>query len=831
MKKICIILSIGLLFWGVVEIYAVPAPRTLHTVSQPDGTQITIQQNGDEFFRYITSADGYLLLKSEQGFYNYAKLSTDNTLVSTGVKAKDASERTKEEKVFLKALPSAEKSEENLIEIRTRNINRISSAQTLSTEHPVEGNIKSLVILVEYTDVKFATPNVRQAFTDMFNKQGYSDNKATGSVRDYFRDNSMGKFDPEFIVAGPYTLPEIMAYYGSNIPYDDANAADMIVDACLLAEADIDFTQFDNDGDGVVDNVSVIYAGYNEAESANLSNSVWPHHWQIGKDVFIQGKQIYSYLCTSELKGYKGSEMCGIGTFTHEFSHVLGLPDYYPTNYSEHHTLSDWNIMDMGSYLNDGRTPPSYSAFDRFYLGWLVPIELKGSQDVTLEPLPQSNKAYIITKDGNHNLNGADPQPTEFFTLENRQKTGWDTYLPGHGLLVTRINYNRSDWRNNSVNNSASRAGVKIMEADRISNEATLSGDPFPGTSNVTYYIPELRNKSLIENKRIHIQEQEGIIYLQYLESDGIPIPFALDPLSVTSDAFDANWEEIQDIDGYRFTAYSLSEGTSSFTESFDNGLDSVFGWHAYLEETTTNAQLSGTAAPAIQLNQPGAFLQTERYPAAVVELSFHLKTSSQTPITLILKGRGNSEWKQLGQYNITSQEGGGTNILFLNESDNYTCFHFELTSGSQAVIDDISASLAKRVEYAAREHFVPGGNSTFSVAELHPDLDYYYMLRASRIVDGKEEVSPFSNRIQVHTSQGSKSSTGIQVLSASNGKLYLYVSSGYIGKSLYLASVSGRIIARIPSIPSNFIEINNIPRQQIYIVYVGKSDLKIVMP
>jgi hypothetical protein len=215
--------------------------------------------------------------------------------------------------------------------------------------------------------------------------------------------------------------------------------------------------------------------------------------------------------------------MCGIGTFAHEFGHVYGLPDYYATNGATHHTLSNWNIMDGGAYLNSGRTPPTYSVYDRFQIGWITPTLLKSPLDVSLTELQATNKGYIITLSGNHNMSGSNPNPTEFFTLENRQKTGWDTYLPNSGLLITRINYNSTTWRNNGPNNDASLMGVDIIEADGIANNSTLAGDVFPGTRDIRSYSPVSRSGVSYDQPLTEIQQTNGIITFRFMGGGNRP--------------------------------------------------------------------------------------------------------------------------------------------------------------------------------------------------------------------------------------------------------------------------------------------------------------------
>ena len=509
---------------------AVPAYPYPIKVTQPDGSELTIRLHGDEFFNYKTTEDGYALITDATGFLTYAQQDTNGNLITTNVKANEITKRTVSETETIKKLTrNISFVKQSLLKRTQRAL--VSASSTPKKVYPLIGTPKSLVILVNFSDKSFVTPTPLTAFTNLLNQSGYSTNGGTGSAKDYFHDSSMSVFTPEFDVVGPYTLPNPMAFYGGNdTSGEDKNPRQMVIDACTLASnAGIDFTQYDTDNDGIVDNIFIYYAGYNEAEGGP-ANTVWPHRWSLADNSTVfNGKIIFDYACTSELKGSSGSNMCGIGTFCHEFGHVLGLPDYYATNDATHHTLSTWNIMDYGPYLNGGRTPPAYSAYDRFFLNWLAPVELKKAANVTLDVLTTSNKAYLITQNGNHNLNGSNPSPVEFFTLENRQKTGWDTYLPGHGMLITHIFYNSSTWNANTVNNVATAMGVDIVEADGIalsetSNiDATDPGDPFPGTSNVTSYSPVLRSGVTINKPLTTITETNGIIKFKFMGGGNLP--------------------------------------------------------------------------------------------------------------------------------------------------------------------------------------------------------------------------------------------------------------------------------------------------------------------
>ena len=490
--------------------------------------------------------------------------------------------------------------------------------------------------------------------------------------------------------------------------------------------------------------------------------------------------------------------------------------------------MGEWNVMDYGSYLNDGKTPPYYSAYDRFYLGWLQPVELIGSQYVSLEPLHQSNKAYLITPEGNHNLIGNNPDPTEFFVLENRQNEGWDTYLPGHGLLISRINYNRYLWENNCVNNASTTMGFNIMAADKKWGESTMSGDPFPGTSGVNYYVPELRNKSLLENKRIHVQEKDGKIYLQYLEADGLLIPLAEEATDVTSSSLTANWQSVNDADAYRITLFSVTEGTSYYNQNFDAGFSGLTEWYRTFETTTTDENLCGETAPAALFTRMGDILQTENFFVPVAELSFHLKPASEANSELVLSGWNGETWKTVKTILVNSRSEGVQKMEFGLEQ-NYIQLRFEQTNTEGGfAVDDIAVVLHKKLNFQTENKLVYGNAETFT--GLYPDLNYHYVVKAVKNEEGAEIVSLNSNKITANTAKDNNKNNKIRVIQAVGGVLELYVSSEYMGKPLYVYSTSGQLVKHISNITSNFTVIDHLPRQRMYIVKVGSSRVKLVM-
>ncbi len=478
---------------------AAPADPTPRTVLQPDGTQLQICLHGDEFGSYTTTDDGLLVVQNENGEYEYAYFAEQEQAIRTlGVKAHGAKFRSSSEKQFEKKCRAFD-AEKLLGDLRNRQ--NIRPKQVGKRTFPK----KNLVIMVNYSDVAFSAENTQAAIDSMFNGEEYHYAGSEGSVRKYFIDQSNGQYQPEFDVVGPYTLPNNQAYYGSNSStIKDTRIGDLIIDACKLAnDGGADFSQYDSDGDGQVDCVYVLYAGLGEA-SGGASTTVWPKNWNLVTAIYYygcaenykqyinsdntvncpyyDGKIINEFVVSPELRS--GNKRSGIGTACHEFSHALGLPDIYSTGTSSYsdQTPKYWDVMDIGMYNNNGVTPPNYSAYERYWLGWVEPRLLNTAGDVVLQP--NIFDCAKITNDGKTRT--AYSSDTIYY-LENRQNTGWDAYLPGHGLVAMRVRYNSTGWGNNQVNVSSIRYTIVRADGSKIGYSDANS---FPGTKNVTTFVP-----------------------------------------------------------------------------------------------------------------------------------------------------------------------------------------------------------------------------------------------------------------------------------------------------------------------------------------------------
>lgn len=570
---------------------AVPARPGITDVTTPDGETIAVRLIGDEFFHIRLTEDGYPLVAGDDGYYYYAEITSDFALRPSGIRAVSAEARDAETREWLSRV-DVHALDDVLRNGRSAGLTRrLSSRQapgatpesrstTTSdrgyaqgpglvpgSHYPLTGDQKGLVILVEYADVKFQTEDPADYFGRMLNERDFDDFGATGSARDFFEECSSGLFRPEFDVLGPVTLSQNMSYYGGN----DARGNDlrphrMCIEACEQLDDTVDFSQYDRDGDGLIDNVFIFYAGRGEA-SGGSSDTVWPHAWYVtaasSGTYEFDGVILDRYACSNEWEYSRETGQFrpdGVGTFIHEFSHVMGLPDLYATTYTSSFTPDTWSVMDYGPYNNDGMTPPLYGAYERYALGWMSPTPIKGAVNATLPPIGCNKAGIIHTEDFN-----------EFFLLENRQQQGWDTYLPGHGMLVWHIHYVSNVWYDNAVNNNPQHQYVDIEEADGIQDEATRDGDAFPGASGITSFTPATTppmttwNGTPIELPVTDITETEtGDITFRVCggsEPIGATEEYGYD--DVTPAGFTPRWNQVPDLD-YLLSVYTLDGSGAS---------------------------------------------------------------------------------------------------------------------------------------------------------------------------------------------------------------------------------------------------------------------------
>ncbi len=506
MKKLALILVFVLGLVGLSG--AVPAIKKPVTVKQSDGTTITVYIRGDESTRWSETLDGYSLLRKDGIFY-YAVKNEKGEMVASDVRAHDQDARTRQEKKFLRKTPKKLRfSAEQVSRMRSRgpasaanNVKRTGANAPLAKAFKARKAItdtvvrRAPIILVNFTDLKMKTS--RSQYEALIGQENYTDNGCTGSFRDYFLDNSRGLFRFEADVIGPIDLSKSMAYYG----YDEDNVPDMVVEACRAAAAQgVDFSRYDFDNDGVIDGVHIIFPGQGE-EVTDDEDAIWSHMWNVWDEVKLNGKTLDVYSCSAEFS--YTDDWAYIGTLVHELSHVFGLPDLYDSDYDDNGgeavTPGEFEVMDGGSYNDDGKTPPLHNAWSRMEMGWLEKTELTEACTVELYEAQKATHAFMYRT----------PVWGEYFVLDYRGKESkWDAEIPGYGMLIfavnenVKINYygsNISAWENNCVNCKPSDRGFYIKQAN--GGEASTSfmgeGTPFPGSRNNTAFTDDTKPSSL----------------------------------------------------------------------------------------------------------------------------------------------------------------------------------------------------------------------------------------------------------------------------------------------------------------------------------------------
>lgn len=470
-------------------VQAKPAWPGLHKTVNPDGTTVEFRLHGDEHFSYITDAEGMLMKRDVRGALVY-------DLVD-GVRIKATSE------VVANMYQATLDMQANAPQKAPQRMAALD--QDGRTTYPTIGSSRSLVVLVEFSDVKFQ-PNSAQEINDMLNKEGFDKYGSHGSARDFYKENSGGKYTPVFDVSRVVTLPNTSRYYTYNpsgtYPYNQGKYdrwREAIKYALDALSDEIDFSDYDCDGDGIIDTVYFFYAGYGQADTGD-TNCIWPHQANLSYYGWkYDGVTMGPYACSNELNGqmhYYNKDMYldGPGTFVHEFGHVLGMPDLYSPLYNGNETTpGDWDVMDGGSYNDDGYCPPALSAYEKWMYKWLEYTPATDNTSYSLKTTEKGGEAIrvpVIRKSGT-------ALDSEYFILESRQKTNWDTFLPEEGMLIWHIQYDPAIWTQNRVNVTAGHPRVYILAADGSANPHNGGyGNPrracWPGTGvNNTFITPE----------------------------------------------------------------------------------------------------------------------------------------------------------------------------------------------------------------------------------------------------------------------------------------------------------------------------------------------------
>lgn len=479
--------------------WAVPAWRRWKQFCQSDGTQITVQLQGDERAHWFVTTDMKVVARADNGDFRYVAMAGDSLagIVLSEVRAHDEAGRSDAERAFVARQALAPADYRQAME-RNGSVRppRISSPKA-PRRAKYEGKRRGLFILVEFQDVKFSRPDIHQVYDSICNHSGYSTPPFQGSVGDYFREQSDGKFELDFDVVGPVTVSENESYYGSNGSWNkDSDLGTMVTEALNLVADSVNWADYDWNGDGEADQVFLLYAGYGEAQYGP-SWTIWPCEgklsWLHDTPPVFDGVTVNTFACSCELHGNKGVQLDGIGTICHEFSHCMGLPDFYNTADMDDFCMDVMDLMDQGTYNGKGGySPAAYTGYERWYCGWRTPVVLTEPQKIEAwQPLVSGGETYIL-------YNQADS--TEYYLLDNRQRVGFDKGLYATGMVVTHVHYDADAWAENTVNTKKGHKRMALLPADDIYDYKTCNTDAFP-----YYYMNGQRClDSLTDNSRPH---------------------------------------------------------------------------------------------------------------------------------------------------------------------------------------------------------------------------------------------------------------------------------------------------------------------------------------
>lgn len=661
MKKILALTCAALL--GVNLAQSVPAKPGLTSFKQSDGTTILVQTLGDEFHHSFATADGLTLMRAANGDFYYR--------TSTGITAQLAHNldaRSEAERAFV----SSQREHMTMMAIETpQHKARRSSAprKVGQTQVPTMGSPRIPIILIEYKDKKMK--HDKDEFEVHYNS-------AAKSAYQYFVDQSNGKYTPQYDIYGIYELDQNRSTYGGNKSNgDDKGVGRMVGEAIDKAGDDIDWSLYDNDGDGEADVCIVVYAGVGEAQASyTVPSSIWPCQWNLSSAEYygdgtgprtLNNVTIDRFAVFNEIGGSNdnGSVMDGIGTFCHEFSHCLGLPDFYETTYGHgYYGMGYWSLMNSGCYNDDGNTPIGYSAYEKNFMSWINLIEPTEDTYYTLPVFNSkseaSDQAIKITSHLNSN---------EFFILENRAKQGWDQYIDDEGILITHFTYIPSRWENNTVNNEAIQLAT-IIPADGTtqgySEDKDLYGErnhEFSPTSTPASKLNMKANGQLANTSggAGHLEKPVTEIILNhdktasfwYMKAplQGLHKPEMLeaDNNHVTETSFRADWTD--ETDAEKVTSYTLwvrehsdqSKWEKLYDFDFSDWQDVVttlygyYSWHTEINDNLDDYGLVGWSGDEVY--SYNGYMQlgySKNYPGLLQSPTFDLSDFATKKVTVV---------------------------------------------------------------------------------------------------------------------------------------------------------------------------------------------------
>ena len=552
MKKL---LLASLMMCMAVCVHAAKAYPFPVTITQSDGTQLTIKLNGDEDIHWTTTLDGVILVREGRDYF-VADIDKEGNLKATHQLAHNVGERMPLEKLLIDKqdrtvfLDSAK----HIMEKSARRRVPISGS-TSNHYFPHHGKPKAPVILVEFADSTFSLHEPERAFNYYLNGIGKPDSihnredVLPASVRSYFKMMSNGDFQPEFDIYGPVRLSKKTGDYKNN-------CSGLVKEACQAMDNEIDFSQYDSNNDGYIDLVYVIYAGYSASITGNADNCIWPASGAVNLGSF-DGKTGYRWGVNNELNGFPGAfsskpykRINGQGLFLHEFSHTLGLPDFYPTVSTaqvDNQAMEFWDLMDGGEYVANGYWPASYTGWEREAMGWLKVDTLDEAQtNIELMALDFGGKSYRVP-----NLN--DPTGREYFMLETIGWGGWNSGQRAEGLMIYHVNYPKNEVNTGDRPNDTKGApAMTVIPADGNLLTSYVIGKKINTATDTLYTMADYYNDlagDLFPYKGINsFDSNSNLPNNNWFKGDDKAIKFSLSNINYDSETRITTFDFIPDV-------------------------------------------------------------------------------------------------------------------------------------------------------------------------------------------------------------------------------------------------------------------------------------------
>ncbi|MDQ3071729.1 MAG: M6 family metalloprotease domain-containing protein [Bacteroidota bacterium] len=586
MKNNILVLLVLVTF--IPGVFAQPGPSMCSAspeaiqITQPDGSTLTIVGKGNIHSSYTETVDGYTILKNQADIFEYAVATADGGLTPSGIPAQDVYSRPADQQKLISTLPL------HLRESEAFNLAKDGMYKQMPGEEhhdeeiednapfPSTGKRKILLLLIEYPDLPASYS--KTDFENMMNQENY---KGKGSFKDYYFQNSDGKFEVDITVMGWYMAKNNYKTYSRDSGNEAARS--LVGEAIDSAEADgVDFSEYDNDGDGYVDGVLIIHAGPG-AEEGSLLQFIWSHRWTMwDQERHYDGVAIDNYAINPETRGGDLKRQVGIGVFCHEFGHLLGLPDFYDTDKDDGESagLGEWSVMAGGNWLDGENTPATFCAYTRVALGWTTPVVITEEGYYTMNPSVDDPLIYMIPTQVEH----------EYYLLENRQKKGFDLKLKGTGLAIWHVNDSIMDeksWRNR-VNSDAEHKAVDLEEADGLNHldkntNRGDAGDLFPGNFKRTVFDDDTNPAATNDNGN-----RSGIRLFDITELADSSIRFGFGSLPQADFAF---------VTGVCSGTPIQFENKSKFSSSYT--------WHF------GDGSVDSIVTPVHQFDQPGKYYVT----------------------------------------------------------------------------------------------------------------------------------------------------------------------------------------------------------------------------